>query len=353
MKRIGSLFQKDIVLGIKNIFVIMELAFAVFIALLLLFIIPEDLKTEPLIFIHNSTEVAQSIGNEAEAEETGRYYVDSREEVVIGMEENRNALGMIISQQDDGQYQVEFLTQPNTSEQIVWEMEREMSDLLAITAQTEGTYPPDVFEEVAVTALQSGVRDSLPFNKRIMPAVLMMMVGILGLFAMISLVGQERSDQTIRAYRATPASLWEFIISKHLVILVTGLGSFLILYLPLIGWQGLLYSLMIIILTIIMGSSIGVILGSFFINPLGGMLWVMLLMMFFALPATSLFSPIFSPQWLRFIPSYHSIFALDAAIFPDSNSHIIWQGAAILAGLNLLLVPLSSLIFKKMIGRDS
>ncbi len=269
------------------------------------------------------------------------------------MLENRSALGMIITEQTNARYQIEFLTQPYTSDHIAKDVDVEMDDFLSILTPPAGVYPLDVYETVRVTSLQWGIRDILPFNKQLMPPILLMMAGIIGLFAMVSLIGQERTDLTIRAYRVSPAGLWEFIVSKHLVILLTGLCSFSILYLPIMGFNGYLESLIVIVLTIIMGSSLGVILGSFFKNPMGAILWVLMLVMFLALPAISLFLPIFSPEWLKLIPSYHTLFALDAAIFPNNNSHIIWQGAAVLAVLNLFLFPLSVMIFNKIIQKKS
>ena len=356
MNRISSLFKKDIILGIKDVFVILELVSAVFIVLLLLFVIPADLKREATIFVYDSTGVVEdflktNMPNYENSE--GECYVESREEVIKGMQENRSALGLIITEKVNTRYQVEFLRQPYTSDHIAKEVNVEMDDFLSILAPPAGVYPSDVYETVRVTSLQWGLRDVLPFNKQLMPPILLMVAGIVGLFAMVSLIGQERTDLTIRAYRVSPAGLWKFIVSKHLVVLFTGLCSFSILYLPMMGFNGYLESLLIIVLTIIMGSSLGVILGSFFKNPMGAMLWVLVLVMFLALPVISLFLPVFSPEWLKLIPSYHTLFALDAAIFPNNNSHIIWQGAAVLAVLNMFLFPLSTMIFSKMIQKKT
>jgi hypothetical protein len=131
------------------------------------------------------------------------------------------------------------------------------------------------------------------------------------------------------------------------------LCSFTILYLPLIGLTGYASSFFIAVLTIIFGSCLGVILGSFFKDPMSAMLWVMLLMIVLSLPAVSLFFPVFSPVWLKFIPSYHVLFSLDAAMFPDDNSHIILQGAGVLALINIFLFPVSVLIFDKMVRKES
>ncbi len=356
MNKLGSILRKDILLGTKNIFVIMEVATAVLIVLLLLFVFPKDLRSEPVIYIHDSSGMLEKTLNAKDPEEeegTGYNFVDNKEAAIEGIVDNSLALGLVITKQPDAAYQIELLKQPYTSPNLVRDIENEMADLFHIITSSVGAYSPDVYEAVKLTSLQSGQRDALPFNKMVLPPILLMMVGILGIFAMVSLIGQERADLTIRAYRVTPAGLWQFIISKHLTILFTGFLSFSIIYLPMMGFAGYFSSLLIIVLTIIMGSAIGVILGSFFKNPMEAILWIFILLFILGLPAVSLFLPTFSPDWLKIIPSYHTLFALDASIFPDNNSHIIWQGVAVLAGICLFLFPLSAIIFKKVIGRET
>jgi hypothetical protein len=55
---------------------------------------------------------------------------------------------------------------------------------------------------------------------------------------------------------------------------------------------------------------------------------------------------------MKFIPTYHSLFGLDAAMFPDNNSHIIWQSALILAAVNAVLVPLSGWVFVRRVRKE-
>ena len=116
---------------------------------------------------------------------------------------------------------------------------------------------------------------------------------------------------------------------------------------------GYLPALAIILLTVIFGSCLGVMLGAFFETPMSAMLWMLLLIVVLALPAISLFSPSFSPGWLRIIPSFHTLFGLDAAMFPDNNSHIIGQSIAVLAGLDVVLLALSTWIFGRAIRKEA
>lgn len=357
MNRIINLYKKDLVLGIKDIYVLLEIGFAVVILLLLLLLIPEDIKREATVYIYDSTNVvesfiADSFGIEEMETRRGEYFVNSRKELTEGMLENKSAIGLIITSNSNGTFNTELLTQPYTTDAMIRYVEIDLEDLLSIIAPPYDFYPREVHDSVRVTALQHGLRDELPFNQRLLPAILLLMVGILGLFIMISLIGQERVEATLRAFRISPASMWEFLLSKHLVLLTIGFSTFSIIYLPMMGFGGYLPSLLIILLTVILGSCIGVILGGIFDTPMASMLWVVLIMLVVALPAISLFSPAFSPKWLKIIPSYHTLFGLDAAMFPDNNSHIIWQSVAVLGGLDFVLIIFSVWIFGRLIGKE-
>jgi hypothetical protein len=169
---------------------------------------------------------------------------------------------------------------------------------------------------------------------------------------MVSLIGQERADATIRAFRVTPAGMTGFLASKNLMLLAVSSVTFTVLYIPVMGLAGYLPALMITLLTVIFGSAVGTFLGSFFDSPMASIGWVILMMMVFSLPAISLFAPVYSPEWMKFIPTYHSLFGLDAAMFPDNNSHIIWQSALILAAVNAVLVPLSGWVFVRRVRKE-
>jgi len=318
------------------------------IMLMLLFVVPKDIETEASVYIFDQTSVLENVvkaGEEKSKKKTGQFFVDSRDEVVDGMTKNKAAAGLIITGDPVTEYQIELLTQPYTTEAMVKFFKIQMEDMLSLLSPRGGLYPPEVYQTVKVSSLEEGLRDELPFNKRMVPLILMIMVGMMGIFAMVSLIGQERSDETIRAYKVSPARLWEFILSKHLILLAIGCVTFSIVYLPIIGFDGYLSALLIMVPTIILGSAIGVMLGSVFDNPMSGISWVMLLFVIFGLPAVSLFAPVFSPDWIKVIPSYHTLFGLDAAMFPNNNSHIIWNEAGILFAIAAVLLVLSMWIF--------
>ena len=358
MQRIFSLFKKDILLGIKDVFVILEVVFAVIIMLMLIFVFPKDIESETMVYIYDKTGLIQNVidqySESADLDMNLDMFVDSREDMIKGITKNKNAMGVIISYGDETLYETEMLVQPYTTDAMMKFVETEMEDMLSMMHPPFGTYPMDVYNSVRITALQEGLRDEIPFNKRLLPPILMMMVGIIGLFAMVSLIGQERSDATIRAFRVTPTGMWGFLLSKHLMLIAVSCITFSVLYLPVMAtFQGYLASLLIIILTVIFGSTLGIILGTYIENPMSSIGLVIGFMLILSLPAISLFAPVFSPGWIKFIPSYYTLFGLDAAMFPDNNSHIIWQSMGILAAIDVVLVGLSGWVFSIRIRKEA
>ena len=355
MRRLSNLLKKDIILGVKDIFILLEVAFAVLFVILLRFLIPDSIEVDQTVFIHDQTGMVERFAGQIAGEtDEGETYVESREAVIAGMEENRTAVGLVVSRSSGALFEVEVLTQPYTPDAVSRFISLELEDLLSVFLSPTGLgYPTQVVDSVEVRALQEGLRDEIPFNQQLLPTVLLFMVGILGLFAMISLIGQERGDQTIRALRVSPAQLWQFLISKHLTVLVTGIATYSILYIPMLGLSGYLPSLLLMVLTIIFGSSVGAILGTYFKDPMASIGWVFVLMLVLGLPAVSLFAPVFSPPWLQIIPSYHTLFGLDAAMFPDNNGAVIWRSAAILAGFAAVFVVISTAVFTRRTAKEA
>lgn len=358
MRRIGSLLKKDLILGVKDVFVILEVVFAILLLVLLRFVVPEDISGEGRVFVYDETGVLEDYVESlpVDVEEAGEFYVSSREEVVRGLADNPSSVGVVIHPAASAAselYEVELLHQPYTQQAMIDYIRVDMEDVLSIITPPAGRYPADVYESVRVEALRTGLRDELPFNERLMPVVIMVMVGILGLFIMVSLLGQERGDQTIRAFRVSPGGIWAFVASKHLVVLITGFTTFSILYLPMMGVDGYLPALLVILTTIVFGSCIGTILAAFYDNPMASIGWVMLLMLVFNLPTISLFAPVFSPRWLQAIPTYHTLFGLDAAMFPDDNAHVIWRGVGILGATAAVLYVVSGMIFAGRVRKES
>lgn len=343
------------ILGFKDVWIILELVVSVFISALLLFVIPREIERESTIFILDQTGIFKSLTENLQDDKSGKegeVFVKSRRDVVEGMKKNRTAFGMIINPRDSGKFQIDMLTQPYSSDAMVGFFEVQMKDVFTLMAGPNAGYSPEVLQKVEVRALDNRIAEEIPFNKRLVPLILMFIVGFMGMFTMVSVIGQERIDQTLRAFKVSPASLPTLILSKHLMLLTVGFITFSIVFIPVTGFSGYPSALLVMLPTILIGSALGVALGAFFDNPMSAIGWVFLFLVVFGLPGVSLFAPVFSPDWLRFIPSYYTIFGLDAAIFPDGYSNTLWVSVGILSAVAAILVFLSSWIFTRKIRRE-
>ncbi len=356
MNRLAAIFKKDVILGVKDVFLLLEVSFAIIFVLVLLFIVPEDVRTTGMAYIYDTTHVVEDFVTEyvPDIEDSeGEYYVESREALIEGMVEDVNSIGLIITNGVEDTYGVELLTQPYTKEGVIDFVEVDLEDLLSIIAPPYGIYPEDVYASVRLEARQRGTDEIIPFNKSILPTFLIFNVGLIGLFALVSIIGQERVDMTIRAFRLTPTSLNYFLASKYLLMLCLGLVTFTIIYIPMMGFSGYLLSLLIMMITVLVMSSIGIILASFYKGPMEAMGWVFIIMTLLTLPVVSQLNPVFSPAWLKLFPTYYTIFALDAAMFPSDNGMVIWQGIAVLAPLMVILILFSGWIFNRKIRKEA
>jgi hypothetical protein len=356
MKKLGNLLRKDIVLGIKDVFLLLEIVFSVVFMLVLLFLIPEDIRTEGHVYIWDRTGIIEEFVTDYvpdPGQSLGEYFVYNREDLITGITDDRNAVGLIINAAGQERYEVEMLSQPYTKDSLARFIEADMEDLMNILHPPMGRYPADVYSSVRIEAFQRGVDEVQPFNQRLLAPVIVFNIGLIGLFAMVSLIGQERMDSTLRAYRLTPSSLGLFLLSKNIVITGVSILNFSILYLPIMGFSGYLEALSVMVVTVIAMSSIGVALATFYQGPLEAIGWVFVLMLIFALPGVSLLNPVFSPGWLQAIPTFHSLFGLDAAMFPDNNTELIWRSVGILALLSAVLVPLTGVLFTSRIQKEA
>jgi len=355
MSKIGNLYKKDMILGFKDVWIMLEIGAALLITGLLLFVVPKEIKQETSIFIQDKSGVFELMtekmaGNKGD--KTGQIFVENREEIVEGMRKNKTAFGMIIKSGSENHFDIHLLTQPYSSDAMVEFLEVQMTDVFTMLAAPEEAYTPDIFNKVEVRALSDQVKDDIPFNKRLIPIILMFIVGMMGLFTMISLIGQERTDQTIRAYKVSPARLSTMLISKHLMLISISLITFSIVYLPNMGFSGYPQAMLVMLPTVLIGSALGVMLGSYFDNPMSAIGWVFLFMIVFSLPAVSLFAPVFSPEWLKFIPFYYTLFGLEAAMYPDGYSNVLWISVGVLFGLAAVLLPLSGWLFTRKMRKE-
>ena len=143
MSKLSNLYKKDIILGFKDVWILLEFGAAILITAMLMFIVPKEIKRESSIFIQDNTGVfkhmVDQMGGE-ESEKGGQLFVESREELIEGMRKNKTAFGMIISPRDNNKFHIELMTQPYSSDAVVEFLEVRMTDVFSMIAVPGGSY---------------------------------------------------------------------------------------------------------------------------------------------------------------------------------------------------------------------
>ncbi len=177
------------------------------------------------------------------------------------------------------------------------------TSILSLFRETAGYEPP---VEIQTTTL--GETQTLPWEERLLPFVVLMTVMLGGMMVPATSLTQERQDRTLRALTTTPTSLGEVMVSKGIVGVVVASAMTVVTLALNRAWAG---QPVLLIGTLILGSVMavlfGLLLGLFTkdVNTLfgtikGGGLVLYAPALIFMFPEV--------PQWIaRVFPTYYII----------------------------------------------
>jgi len=139
----------------------------------------------------------------------------------------------------------------------------------------------------------------------VVPIMVAFMGSLMGFFIVMAYIYLDKAEGVIRAFAVSPSPVWQYLLSKILVILSTAIVSSSIITIPVMGLQPnyLLFYLLLIISTFAF-AALGLFVASFFdsISQAFGALYIIMIVMI--IPSFSYLIPSFDPIWLRFFPTY-------------------------------------------------
>lgn len=337
MNRLLVTLRKDLKTSLRSFYFYIELIMAVIIVAILLFVVPENFTTTQTVHMHVDADlpidVSSLAGLSLQDEEAVTQIVleESSQAVRAALAENREALGILISGQPP-RLELEFVLQGYESDAI-----RNLIEKSVIASQLQQR--PDAVDRITVTTLEEPT-ESLPDRVHILPILLVLNSAMIGLFVIASYVFMDKEDGTIRAFAVTPAHLWQYLLAKVIVMLMTGLATGFFTAYSVAGFQtsGLALAA-ILIASNLLGSVLGLFIASFFdtlTKSLGALYIVIMIMGFSAVPYMM---PGFSPLYLRMLPAYPMFFAFREALLeqPDYRYVLTWCAVFIAASGALFL----------------
>ena len=164
----------------------------------------------------------------------------------------------------------------------------------------------------------------IPLNKNTIPIFIVLEVIILGFMLVSIMMFQEKQEGTVLAYRVTPSGTLTYITSKSLLFLVSSLiyGGIIILF--TMGVKvNFIYLFLIISLSSLLMTLVGLFVGIFFNDISGWFPWGILILVINTVPIISYVNPTFSPLWVKAIPSYYVLFSVREILFSTGKSGFI------------------------------
>lgn len=369
--KLFSTFLKDLKLSFRNYYIYIEIIMTIVFVAVLLFVVPENFQAEAKMYIHLDVDraVLEQLSQQLPLDDVqsrelsllleadlsgatdpaeqfedwpnGLFLMPSADAVRANLAENRDAIGMVLSM-TDGTLQFEFILQGYESQSMRNLLEKQFTaPLLAMM--------PDTIDQTQVTLLSDST-EKLPDRVNLLPLLLVLNSAFVGLFIIAAYLFMDKEEGTIKALAVTPAHVWQYLLSKVGVMLVTGLitGSLIVLS---VGHAHVHFGHFLVLLAIfnLFGSALGLFIASFFDTLTKSLGTLYLVIIFLSLASWSYFMPAFSPRVITWLPTYPMLFAMRETLLQQPDLGYIYTWAGVFALISVALFLLANLRYKKTI----
>lgn len=316
--RVLYCFLNDLKISFRTFYIYIEIIMALIFVAVLLFAIPENFSSDAKMYAYIDKAIPSSIITEKlENEATGNVILlDTKDEIVPKLEEDRNSIGLSISA-ENGKVVYDIVLQGYESDKYRNIIEKSLVGYIAENLPG--------YESVTAIKTLSNSNERLSDRINILPVFLLLNSSFVGLFIIAAYIFMDKDEGTIRAFTVTPSRVWEYLLSKMGVMLVTGLMTALITTIFVAGSKpNYLHLILLLAATNAFGTSLGLFIASFYdsIMKAFGTLYIIIAMFGFAV--TSYYIPSFSPWAIKILPSYPMLFAYREVFLENPDISFIY-----------------------------
>lgn len=338
--KLFSSFIKELKIASRGFYFYIEIFMAVLILAVLLFAVPDNFasKTSEYLYLDMPVEVsdiyleailAENIDSKVEdvqvkidkeEKDASLYTIDNKEiyildsrEDLIYMADKERKIGAVISIDENYEFNYEYYLQGYESDKF--------KDLLKILHVESSDTIKKAVDNQEVRALSTNYQ-SLSDKENLMPSIMVFNGSLMGLFIIAAYIFLDRQEGVIKAYALTPSPVWQYLMSKIGVLMVTSIVSSFIVLLPIMKFQpDYLLLLVLLITTAFFSSSLGLLLASFYENIMqafGSIYFIMILMI---IPNIAYFIPSWNPNWVKILPTYPMLEGFKSVLLGNGD----WQ----------------------------
>lgn len=364
-------FTKELKLSSKTFYFYIELIMAALIIFILLVFIPENMTSvqdEYLTLDMPETVREQFLGLISETDTDGKaeavelklrddrinatlyetdekaiYIIPNREDLVELTKKDRPHVGAYITfDETTGDFIYEYHLQGYESERL--------QNLYKIIHNEDITKMIDIADGIKVKALDTGY-EMLNSREMAVPSLLTFNGSLMGMFIIAAYIFLDKQEGIIKAYAVTASKVWQYLMSKVLVMTVVTIITTFAITIAVMGSKPNYPMLLVLLLTSsFFGSSFGLWISSFYDNMTKAFAAIYTAMMVLMLPAIAYFIPSWEPFWIKLIPTHYIIQGFKEIIIKNGDMTFVLLSslAFLIAGLVFFLV--SNYRFKKTLA---
>lgn len=361
-------FTKELKLSSKSWYFYIELGMAIVFLVILLFVVPENFssktseyiyldmpepmvtgfmtQTQPLDLDQKSERIEVEVGKDSfmatvfETEDKKVFFMDDKAAIAAIADKERK-FSAIISADEEGQLSYEYFLQGYESERF--------KNLYLILHNKKAT-TMDLMQGIENQRVEKLQESPVGLNDRenMIPIFLTFNGSFMGMFIIAAYIFLDKQEGIIKAYAVTASTVWQYLLSKVGVIVVTSIATSLIIMTPVMGLQPNYFLFFVFLITSgFFATSIGLVLSSYYrdiTQSFGALFLVIIAMM---LPNISYLIPSWEPLWMKFIPTYYMIQSFKEIILPNSDAAFVLLSSLGFLVLGVLLFLFANHRFKK------
>lgn len=364
--KLYSSFIKELKIASRGFYFYIEIFVALLLLAVFLLFVPDNFnkKSSEYLYLDMSTEASEAyleaikdetIKGKAEkveisidkkemdvslytTEDKEIYILNSREDLMYMADQERE-VAAVIKMNEDYNLEYEYYLQGYESDKY--------KNLLKILHVEPTETLVETMDNQEVKVLSSNL-ETLSDRENMLPTVLVFNGALMGLFIIAAYIFLDRQEGVIMAYALTPSPVWQYLMSKISVIMVTSIiSSFLVVFPIMKTKPDYLLLLILLITTAFFASTLGLLIASFYDNIMQafGVLYALIILMI--VPNIAYFMSSWNPAWIKFIPTYHMLEGFKTILLGNQD----WLYISTLSGGFLLLASilfaLSNFRYKK------
>lgn len=363
-------FIKELQLSSKSWYFYIEIGMAVILLFILLFVIPEetdsrtdeylyagDLPSDYIDLIYRSIldeededeeyeKVEIKVGGEVfgadlfVTDTRNIYFVDDGE-AVVRLAEKDKKIGVEIILGKDGGLDYRYYLQGYESTRL-----RNLYMILNNNIVNYKLIDRHMDRQIVRTIEENPV--ILNNRENIIPVFLTYNGSLMGLFIIAAYIFLDKQEGIIKAYAVTASKVWQYLMSKVGVLMVTTVVTSLVIVVPVMRLKPdyLLLTLFLVV-TAFAFSSLGLVLTTYYRDMMQsfGVFYIIIVAMI--IPNISYFAPSWEPGWIRWIPTYHMLESFKEVISGGSDVGYVLNVSAGFFAAGLLMFLFANYRFKK------